>query len=237
MRPIGFSTGALAYAGFRSGLSMIHDHGIDVVELSALRYPEIRPLVEALDGLDLSTFRYVALHAPSEIRREDEKELVELLLYASRYRRPIVVHPDAIYKPALWRPLGDLLCIENMDKRKPVGRTADELSEAFRDFPQASFCFDIGHARQVDSTMTEAYFILKAFGSRLRQVHLSEVNTRSKHDRLSCASILAFREVAHLIPEQVPVILESPVSEQQIELEIQAAREALPMHQDAMVAL
>jgi aryl-phospho-beta-D-glucosidase BglC (GH1 family) len=73
------------------------------------------------------------------------------------------------------------------------------------------FCFDIGHARQVDSTMTKAYFILKTFGSRLRQAHVTEVSTRSKHDPLSLASILAFREVAARDLEtsagRVPLIL------------------------------
>jgi hypothetical protein len=76
--------------------------------------------------------------------------------------------------------------------------------------------------------MTEAYFILKRFSRCLRQVHLSEVNTRSKHDPLSYASVLAFQEVAPLIPEDVPIILETPVPEDQIEFEVEQATEALP---------
>jgi len=84
--------------------------------------------------------------------------------------------------------------------------------------------------------MTEAWLILREFGSRLRQVHVSEVNTRSKHDRLSYASILAFQEVAHLIPESVPLILETPVPEGDIEEEIARAREALPVKRKTMAA-
>jgi hypothetical protein len=129
-----------------------------------------------------------------------------------------------------------MLCVENMDKRKPIGRTANELESVFDQLPEASLCFDIGHARQVDSTMTEAYFILKRFSRRLRQVHLSEVNTRSKHDRLSYASVLAFREVAPLIPEDVPIILETPVSEDQLASEVQQATEALPLAEPAWSA-
>jgi hypothetical protein len=118
-----------------------------------------------------------------------------------------------------------------MDKRKPTARTAPELACVFDELPEASLCFDIGHARQVDSTMTEAHFILKHFGNRLRQVHVSEVNTRSKHDPLSLASILAFREVASLIKEDVPLILETPVGENQLWLEMERASEALPSHE------
>jgi hypothetical protein len=72
-----------------------------------------------------------------------------------------------------------------MDKRKPGGRTVRELEYWFSEFPEASFCFDIGHARQVDTCMTVAYLMLKRFLPRLRQVHISEVNTQNKHDRLS----------------------------------------------------
>jgi len=46
---------------------------------------------------------------------------------------------------------------------------------------------------------------------------VSEVNTRSKHDVLSYTSILAFQEVAELIHSEVPLILETPVGEPEIE--------------------
>ena len=123
--------------------------------------------------------------------------------------------------------LGNLLCIENMDKRKPVGRTVRELELLFQEFPQASFCFDIGHARQVDTSMIGAYRMLKRFSSRLRQVHISEVNTQNKHDRLSFVSIRGFQEVTGLIPSSVPIIIESMVTEDQIGAEICRVQRAL----------
>jgi hypothetical protein len=147
-----------------------------------------------------------------------------------------VLHPDAISDFGLWRELGASICIENMDKRKPIGCSAQELSRIFTQLPDAAFCFDIGHARQFDPTMTEAWLILREFGSKLRQVHVSEVNTRSKHDRLSYASILAFQEVAHLIPESVPLILETPVPEEDMEAEIARVREALPVKRKTIAA-
>ena len=84
--------------------------------------------------------------------------------------------------------------------------------------------------------MTEAYLILREFGSKLRQVHVSEVNTRSKHDLLSYASILAYHEVAQMIPAKAPLILETPVAEDQIEAEIAKVRKALPLPREIMVA-
>jgi hypothetical protein len=227
MKPLGFSTGALAHSDFRQALLMLRNQPINVVELSAIRKHELLPLLKALDDLDLSRFSYVSIHAPSEFSPQDEAWIFQEL-YEARHRGwPIIVHPDTLHDFSLWKLLGSLLCIENMDKRKPIGRTVRELEYLFSEFPQASFCFDIGHARQVDTSMTEAYQMLKHFGSRLRQVHISEVNTQNKHDRLSFVSILGFREVTHLIPPSTPVIIESVVAEDQIAAEICRVQSAL----------
>lgn len=236
MRPIGFSTGALAYADFRQGLAMVSSKGLASIELSALRQNELVPLLASLPTLDLSGFEYVSIHAPSQFEAAWEEELCERLRVEAWRGWPIVVHPDAINDFGLWRELGTLVCVENMDKRKPIGRTTSELAMIFEELPTAKFCFDIGHARQIDLTMTEAYLILREFGSRLTQVHVSEVNTRSKHDPLSYSSILAFQEVARLIPAHIPLILETPVAEEEMESEISKAREALPLDLRTMVA-
>jgi hypothetical protein len=70
--------------------------------------------------------------------------------------------------------------------------------------------------------MGEAAVILRQFQGRIRQLHVSEVNTQSKHDALSLESMLAFQKVSHLIPPDCPAILESRVEESQIEEEIQS---------------
>jgi hypothetical protein len=236
MRPVGFSTGALAYADFRKGLEMLRHKNVQAVELSALRQNELIPLLEAIPTLDLAAFRHIAIHAPSKFEPEWEAALCDRLGEQRARGWPIVVHPDAILYFDLWRELKGSVCIENMDKRKPTGRSVRELDTIFNELPEASFCFDIGHARQFDPSMTEAWLILKEFGSRLCQVHVSEVNTRSKHDVLSFASIQAFQEVAHLIPVNIPLILETPVAEEDMEEEIARLLQALPEERGVMAA-
>jgi len=201
---------------------MLADRNVCAVELSALRQDELIPLVRQLSDLDLTPFKYVAFHAPSLIESSFEPTALELLSEVVAHRWPIIVHPDAMHTPSEWNRLGECLCIENMDKRKAVGQTAQDLSHYFELLPQASLCFDIGHARQVDPTMSEAAAILRCFRSRIQQLHVSEVNTQSKHDALSLESILAFQRVSHLIPADCPAILESRVEESQIEEEIQS---------------
>ncbi len=75
--------------------------------------------------------------------------------------------------------------------------------------------------------MSEALAILQSVGGRLRQLHVSEVNTQSRHDALSLESVLAFQKVSHLIPADIPVILESRVEETEIDHEMQVALDAL----------
>ena len=236
MRPIGFSTGALAYADFRRGLAMMSNKGLDAIELSALRQNELTPMLDALPTLDLSSFSYISIHAPSQVEPEAERAIWHRLRDELWRKWPIVVHPDAIHDFGLWREFGSAVCIENMDRRKPIGRYVEELAPVFEQLPEAKLCFDIGHARQVDTTMTEAYRILRDFGAKLQQVHISEVNTRSKHDPLSYTSILAFQEVAAMIPVTVPLILETPVNEDQIAAEIDKVRQALPLKLQTRVA-
>jgi len=227
MRCVGFSTGALAFRDFRRALRMLADTDACAIELSALRQEELAPLVAELDNLDLRKFDYIAFHAPSSIEHPFEPLAIELLQRVAVHNWPIVVHPDAIHTPREWAHFGNLLCIENMDKRKPVGQTAEDLGTIFDQFPDASFCFDIGHARQVDPTMSEAIAILHRFQSRLKQLHVSEVNAQSKHDPLSLESMIAISRVSRLIPPNVPAILESRVEEECIDEEIRNALSAL----------
>lgn len=217
---VGFSTGSLALGDVRLGLRMVAGHATPAIELSALREAELIPLVESLDDLDLSRFSYVSLHAPSRLQELSEREVIGLLRTVIGRGWPIVVHPDIITDFNAWRVLGDRLCLENMDKRKSTGRTAHELETFFARLPDARLCFDLGHARQIDPTMCEADAILRQFGDRLRQIHLSLVNSKGGHEPLNYESTLAYRRVSHLLPQDIPIILETPVPAAGIDAEM-----------------
>jgi hypothetical protein len=224
MRSFGFSTGALAFGDFRKGLELLRTTDARAVELSALREHELPSLMDALDELPLQPFDYVSVHAPSRLASTAERDVARMLLRCIDRGVRVVLHPDAIQDPGCWRDFGYLLCVENMDKRKPTGRTAAELQQFFAELPQASLCLDLAHARQIDTTLGVARFILTEFGGeRLAQVHLSELDTRSHHGPLSMAAVHAIRSIAHWIPP-VPVILESVVQESQISDELAMAR-------------
>lgn len=234
-RLFGFSTGALAHGDFRRALCLLESHQSDAVELSALREGELRQLMDAAPGLALEQFAHVSIHAPSRLTGMSEKRAAELLRPCIERGWHVILHPDAIVDHGYWRDFGALVCIENMDIRKPQGRTAKELAPHFEQLRDASLCLDLGHAQQVDPTMGVARQILAHHGERLRQIHLSELNARSQHEPLSMATVWAVREIVRGIP-CVPVILESVVGEEGIGRELDMARSCFVHEQEVATA-
>ncbi len=224
MRQFGFSTGSLAKGDFRKALDMMEGFGLGAIELSALREDEWFPLLEAFHTLELTRFQHVSLHAPSRLSLLSEEQLCESF-HRFETGVPVVVHPDIISNWQSWAELGERVLIENMDKRKPIGRTADELSDVFSRLPNARLCLDLGHSRQIDTSMLETRKILRVHGERLAEIHLSDVNSFCGHERLCKAAIESFQDVAELIPDSIPIILETPVQVCELETELARARE------------
>ncbi len=227
METIGYSTGALARSNVHSAFDLLAFRGTGAVELSALRAHELAPLLQAIPDLPLDPFSHISVHAPSSFTAAQEPEIAAALLPLARAGWLVVVHPDTLHDPRRWRRFGAQLCIENMDVRKPVGRTVQELLPVFAGLPRASFCFDVAHARQCDPTMGEAMRLLQAFGDRLAEVHVSELDAQSRHVRLTPAGIGAYQSLADLIPLHVPVIIEAPVRPHEIAAELEASLVAL----------
>jgi hypothetical protein len=227
MDSIGFSTGSVARSNLARALRLLQPHECGAIELSALRTHELGPLVRAIPHLQLDGYEHVSVHAPSAFTAAEEPGIAAELLPLARRGWLVVLHPDTIHDPRLWAPFGDRLALENMDRRKPVGRTVREMRPVFARLPQASFCFDVAHAWQVDPSLRGAADMLHAFGDRLAEVHVSELDDQSRHVRLSPSGIEAYQGVAERIPLHVPVIIEAPVQPHEIAHELEASMVAL----------
>ncbi|HEY5956213.1 MAG TPA: hypothetical protein VIV60_06660 [Polyangiaceae bacterium] len=76
--------------------------------------------------------------------------------------------------------------------------------------------------------MVEAYQMLRQFRTQLREIHLSEVTFDSRHARISIASRVAYQSVAALIPNDVPIVIESVLADAtEMDGELRAANRAL----------
>jgi len=205
----GFSTGALEKGNYRKALDWMGEHEVNTVELSALRFDELEPLVKDLDRLDLKEFDFISFHAPSAFCEPKEKRVIELLEPVYERGWNIIVHPDVIYHPELWQRFGDQLLIENMDRRKPTGRTAGELQSCFERLPEARLCLDVAHARQLDTTLHLLSSIVHTFAARIAEIHISELDTHCRHRPLSKSSIQDYHNFVDSYPKELPVIIES----------------------------
>ena len=215
MRLLGYSTGAVALGDFSRALSILAKFDFRAIELSALRTSEVEPLLQALPNLKLGRYDYVSFHAPSAFREDEEERLISLLSKLPA-EWPIILHPDALFRPSRWVALSGKLAIENMDRRKSTGRSVSELKSIFEVLPKARMCFDLGHARQVDPSMISAYELLTAFADRIVQLHLSEVDTLNRHDVISRAARMAFFQIRQFVPKTAVLILESRVEEKNV---------------------
>lgn len=221
--PVGYSTGSLQPGRAGLALDLLHKMDVQAVEISALRFSELSEALLALEALDHQRFQYVSFHAPSKFNGHSDAELREALSLVIAKQLPVILHPDAINDWKVWREIGSLAVIENMDGRKPAGRTVEELMPVFEKLPLARFCFDIGHAWQIDPTMTLAQELLLAFADRLCEFHVSEVNKLFSHEPLQAASIKEFAPWLNRFPG-VPIILETPVAEAEMVMQLELVR-------------
>jgi len=224
---LGFSTGAVAKGDVEQGLALIRGSSADAVEVSALRDTELPSLIDKLPRLNFTGFDYLALHAPSAFASLSERSVLTYLDKAAERGWPIVIHPDAIKDWQGWRSFGELLAVENMDRRKACGRTPEELEIVFEKLPEAGLCFDIGHARQLDPSMTLAERIWEEFNGRIRHFHVSHVDAEGRHRALDRECLKAFAPLLQQVRPDVPLILESIVPPECIESELTQLREML----------
>lgn len=183
-----------------------------VAELAALTEPEFRSLVDYLTDNPALPFRYFSVHAPSKDRQLSDRDLADLIRRLPANVDAVVLHPDTIFDPKAYAPLGRVVTIENMDSRKKDGRDVVELDRFFDALPEAGFCFDVAHAWSLDPSMELAVSLLDHFAERLCHVHVSSVSGDCEHGPLTSEHERLFLPVLARCSD-VPWILEAPLRE------------------------
>jgi hypothetical protein len=211
--PLGASTGYME--GARHDWAALVAEALETspfaAELAALSEGELPGLEAYLAAGPELPFCYLSVHAPVKHLRMPEAELVRRLGRLTGVADAIVVHPDAIEDVGLYRSLGACLVLENMDVRKPTGRTAAELAPYFRALPEAGFCLDVAHVLSVDPTLAEGERLLDAYAGRLRHLHVSSLDDACRHTPLTAEHEAGFVPLLRRCPD-VPWILEAPLA-------------------------
>ena len=210
--PLGASTGYMREHRDDWGALLAEAVGTSAfaAELAALSEDELPGLEAFLAGRPELPFAYLSVHAPVKHMRMPEAELVARLARLAPVVDAIVVHPDAIKDPVAYRRLGSCLVLENMDARKPTGRTVAELEPFFAVLPKAGLCLDVAHLLSVDPTLEEGERLLDAFAGRLRHLHVSSLDASCRHVPLTGEHEARFAPLLRRCPD-VPWILEAPL--------------------------
>ena len=210
--PLGASTGYMADSrgDWPAMVAAALDTSPFAAELAALSEDELPGLEAYLATQPELPFGYLSVHAPVKHLRMPEAELVRRLARIAPLVDGIVVHPDAMDDPRAYRPLGSCLVLENMDARKPTGRTVAELAPYFAVLPEAGFCLDVAHVLSVDQSMATGELLLDAFAGRLRHLHVSSLDGACRHVPLTVEHETRYAELLRRCPD-VPWILEAPL--------------------------
>lgn len=192
-------------------IAAAESRSLDVVELSALSASELPGLLRFLREAGELPFGHVSVHAPSKGWDGTPAALSAVLAGIPAQVDGIVMHPETLGDPAAFAALGARLRLENMDTRKPDGRTVPELARYFAELPGARFCFDVAHAQLHDPSMRLAHALLDAFADRLAEVHVSSIEPDGEHVPLRAVDAEAFMPVLERCAG-VPWVLEAPAS-------------------------
>ncbi len=224
----GFPTGKLPFMA-EGALQYAIDRNArvatDTIEVTALRFVELDSILDAMRVADLSKFKHVSFHAPACVRVGDECSVVDTIAEKLPPDVPIIQHPDTLHYFSYWRQFGNRLLIENMDLRKRDGITVEQMADVFKALPEAQWCFDVGHARQVDPTMKLAGDLLTAFHDRLAEIHISRVEPWGQHAIISVEAMQDYRRLfSQRLHKTVPVVIEVPLQEETMNECLQFAR-------------
>ena len=207
---LGASTGWLRDAGdWTAQVGAASSVSTYAIELAALAGPEFEGLERWLHTLPRLPFGYISVHAPVKQLDGDEAGLITRLAALPPFVRSIVVHPDVMLDVPAYSALGARLVIENMDDRKAMGQTAEDLAPLFTALPEAGLCLDVAHVSALDGSMGLAHELLDRFGARLRHLHVSSLVDGS-HAAVTSEDSERFLPVLRRCID-VPWILEAPL--------------------------
>jgi len=162
----------------------------ECLELCAIVPPLLASLTAHLADATIEGFARVSLHAPVGITSVAAvvSSVLELPLDGD-----IVLHPDIYGDDASVSHLGGRAMFENMDIAKTFGRTVEDVGTVLDRFPDSGFCLDVAHVWTNDPTLALGHNLIDAFGSRLRQLHVSGIEPDGTHRETTPADLELYR--------------------------------------------
>ena len=215
---LGFSTGVLHKTHTtKEALKIIKDIGCTAVELGFVKMEQIEQgWLDKISPEDISSFRYVSLHAPKFDYGNNAgtevlfKKMAEV--NALRKLDCVVFHPDCVKDFGVFKNAPFRIAFENMDDRKESFQKPEELARVLSEDEKYGMVLDINHIYSNDPSMRLAEEFYTRLGSKIVQIHLS--GNAGYHD-----PIFKTRQTEILNAIQdftTPIIIESVISAEEI---------------------
>ncbi|MCK4667275.1 hypothetical protein KAU33_11025 [Candidatus Dependentiae bacterium] len=169
----------------------------------------------------LKSLKYVSIHAPFNLLRGsvDEKELIKQLdiiddIYKDINAKNVVIHPTELPEPRILNKYKFKMSTENLPPVKIF--TIVKLIDVFKKYPNMGFCLDVAHAYLWSKDKTKR--LLKKFGNRLTQVHLSGTYRRRDHQSLRTVTSNFMKSIETVFALDVPIIIEETIKKKSMTL-------------------
>ncbi len=229
---IGFSTGCLYKSHDRlspSTIKLFRKAGCNAIEVMFYSTSNTSKFLK-LKKSDFEGFEYISVHAPIYRNGEKDKYLKALGAICEIHSKidfdTVVLHPDSFDDFGIFKSFNLPFAVENMDKHKNSCKDAKDLKRVFEKF-DVPMVFDINHCLSNDSSLKLAGDLLRTFHSRIKEIHLSGLDTF--HDPL-------FKTKQEMIMDAIPdigcpVIIESGLDGvEEISLELEYIKRYLSSH-------
>ena len=220
-RVVGVSSGALYQScDTKHALRLIAAAGCQAVELGFVKNKNWEWLA-AIQSADVAPFSYVSFHAPIHDYAESQatRDILHRIVTFHQTVRPldlVIFHPDVISDFAFLASIDLPIAIENMDRRKKDGQTAESLIHIISNHPDWRVVLDINHAWTNDPSLGLAQTIIDALAPTIVQIHLSGFIER--HEPLFRTQQISMFDIAKQV--QVPIILESILKPEELAREL-----------------
>lgn len=163
------------------------------------------------EDLDLSSFLYISVHAPSLIDKKEDvikRILDKMRNLKEKYKiKNFVFHTEKDVEWSIFADYQDLpISIENMDNEKDVGKNIKDIEKILKEHP-FSLTLDLQHCFTNDESMKLAIYFQKMFKERIVEYHLSGFEEEFLHYPLFKTNQDIIIE--SLLYKDIPIIIES----------------------------
>lgn len=197
---------------------------VDGVEITFGRKEEVYSFKPSTSDIKfLKGLKYVSIHAPFRLIRnmESEEEVEDILrsiesLYKKVKAKNVIMHPFDIPEPEILMKFKFNVITENMPKIMKKNHKLITLEDVFRKYPKIGLCLDVAHAYR--KSMKETNEIVRKFGNKIRQIHLSGTYRGKDHLSLKCVTKDFFKSIEPIKSLRVPLIIEEGFDKRNLKL-------------------